>query len=100
MKNVKNFARFLIESGLVFEINRRVLHPVGLSLLVDLDSNNKRKLIISSLIETDDPEGFVFDQENFDLGTEKYEKFLEKRGQERITSRRNKFGFIEQNKGV
>lgn len=97
MPAIKNFAKYLIENGLIFEINRKVLHPLGLALVVDIDYNNRRKLAITALVETEDEEGFIYDEEAFDVGKEKYEKYLDKKGgRDRLDTRRIKYGFIEQ----
>jgi hypothetical protein len=83
---------------LIFEINRRVLHPLGLAMVVDVSPNNRKQLAITSLVETEDETGFVFDEEAFVVGNEKYQEFLEKKGQERLDARKAKYGFLEQDK--
>lgn len=98
MSSKKSFTKFLLDNGLIFEINRRVLHPFGLALVVDIDKDNRRQLAITALAETDDPEGFIYDSESFVVGLEKFENFLKKSGQVRLDSRKDKFGFIEQEK--
>jgi len=100
MSKVKSFPRFLVDNGLVFEINRKVLHPLGLAMIVDVDPKNRRQLAVTALVETKDDEGFVYDEEAFAVGKDKYEKFLEKAGQERLDSRKAKYGFVEQDKEV
>ena len=96
MKRVKAFERFMVDNGLLFEINRKVLHPLGLALIIDVDYNNRRKLAITGLIETDDPEGFIFDEETFELGMEKFSKYMKRIGDKRLESRQEKFGFEEE----
>jgi hypothetical protein len=98
MSNLKSFQKFLIDNGLIFEINRKVLHPLGLAMIVDIDRNNKRKLSITGLAETEDEDGFIYDEEAFTIGTEKYQKFLDRGGQDRLDARKAKYGFIEQDK--
>ncbi len=92
MTKVKNYARFLLDNGLIFEINRKVLHPLGYALVVDVDPEDHRKIAIDGLYETDDPEGFIFDSEAFNEGQLKYNKFLKESGQSRIETRRDKIG--------
>lgn len=97
--SVKQFQKFLVDNGLIFEINRKVLHPLGLAMVVDIDPKSRKNLAITSLEETEDPEGFLYDPEGFEIGTDKYKRFLEKRGgQERLDARNAKYGFIEQDK--
>jgi hypothetical protein len=99
--SVKQFQRFLVDNGLIFEINRKVLHPLGLAMVIDVDYKNRKQLSITALEETEDVEGFLYDPESLELGTDKYKRFLEKKGgQERLDARQAKYGFIEQDKDV
>jgi hypothetical protein len=98
MNTKKSFQKFLIDNGLIFEINRKVLHPLGLAMVVDIDRNNKRKLAITGLAETEDEEGFLYDEESFTIGSDKYQMFLDRGGQKRLDVRKAKYGFIEQDK--
>jgi hypothetical protein len=98
METIKEYPRFLVDKGLVFEINRRVLHPLGLAMVVDVDRSNKRRLAITAILETEDQEGFLYDEEGYAVGKEKYQMFLDKSGQERLNYRLAKYGFIEQDK--
>jgi hypothetical protein len=98
MSSQKSFQKFLVDNGLIFEINRKVLHPLGLAIVVDVDRSNKRKLAITGLAETEDEEGFLYDEETFTIGSEKYHRFLDQGGQERLDARKAKYGFIEQDK--
>lgn len=95
---MNNFAKFMLDNGLVWEINRKVLHPLGLAMIVDVDRNNRRQLKVIDLAETEDKEGFLYDAEAFEVGKEKFDKFLKKGGQERLDARMAKYGFIEQDK--
>jgi hypothetical protein len=97
MESINKFPKYLIDSGLIFEINRKVLHPLGLAMVVDIDRNNKSQIAITALIKTEDQEGFLYDEEGYNIGMEKYQKFLDKGGQERLDSRMAKYGFVEQN---
>lgn len=98
MKKIDNSARYLLDNGLIFEINRKVLHPLGLALIVDIDPDNSRWVTIKGLVsvEDDDEEGFVFDDETFKDGSRKYELFLLKEGQKKLNAREKKLGFIIQ----
>jgi hypothetical protein len=96
---VKQFQKFLVDNGLIFEINRKVLHPLGFAMVVDIDPKNRKNLAITALEETEDPEGFLYDPEGFEIGSDKYNRYLNKRGgQERLDARNAKYGFIEQDK--
>ena len=99
MSAIKSFPRFLVDNGLIFEINRKVLHPLGLAMIVDVDSKGRggtRKLAITALVETEDPEGWLYDKDGFEVGLQNFEAFLEKVGQERLEARKEKYGFIIQ----
>lgn len=47
------------ELGLLHEVNRRVLHPIGLALEVIIDSNDKT-YFGQVWDKRDDPEGIIF----------------------------------------
>lgn len=100
MKKVDKYVRFLVDNGLLFEINRKVLHPLGYALDIDIHPDNSKWLSINGLLEVDDDdeEGFVYDDEAFDVGSEKYELFLAKKGQKKLNLRKDKLGFIIQEK--
>lgn len=95
---IDSFPKFLLDNGLVFEINRKVLHPLGLAMVIDVDFKNRKKLAVTALAQTDDLDGFIYDAEGFEIGRERYESFLLKEGQERLDARKAKYGFIEQDR--
>lgn len=67
------------ELGLLQEINRQVLHPMGLALAVKYVDG---KEVIDCLIDArDDPEGMCFDNEDISVNyyTNFYKLFNEKR---------------------
>jgi len=95
---IKNFTKYMLDNGLLFEINRRVLHPLGLVLIIDKDWSNKTKLAITGLYQTEDKEGFLFDEEAFEVGSSNFAKYLKKEGS-RIDNRKEVYNFVEQVKG-
>lgn len=99
MKKIKNSARFLLDSGLLFEINRKVLHPLGLALHVELDDDSHTKVLFSDVLDSrEDPEGFIFSPESFEDGIEKLEKYMAEEGQKMLESRMAKLGYLIQEK--
>lgn len=94
MKYVRNFPRFLLDNGLIFEINRTILHQFGMVLSVDIDEDSESKAVLS-LMSTDDEDGMIFDPETFEEGWLKYSKFLEK-NKDKIKARKESLGFILQ----
>jgi|WetSurMetagenome_2_1015567.scaffolds.fasta_scaffold22046_4 hypothetical protein len=60
------------EIGLLQEINRRLLHPMGLALAAEVyDDGEVHRLVVDDL--RDDPEGFCFADDNLDFTREKEE---------------------------
>jgi hypothetical protein len=99
MKKVSDFARFLLDNGILFEINRKVLNPLGLVLVIDIDPDDDKKVQISGLYSADDDlEGIVFDPETFEEGRKRYHDFLSEDGQARLDARENRLGFVVQEK--
>jgi hypothetical protein len=98
MSYIKNEAKFLLDSGLLFEINRTILHKFGLALAVGIDNDNRKKVKIQGVLETDDGEGWVFDEDSFNDGKEKFEKFT-KENSERLKSRKSILGYTVQEEG-
>jgi len=71
-------ADFLLTSGLLFEINRRILHPYGLALSVKVDVETDKPttaFAIQIWDNTDDPEGIAFEDETFKAGLTKFHTF-------------------------
>lgn len=99
-KYVSNPIDLLRKSGLLFEINRQVLHPLGLALAVELPEQPEEDsdLGIIHIVDcTDDPEGLVYDTQSFFSGVEKYNQYMDKEGDARLASRFDELGFYIQN---
>jgi hypothetical protein len=97
MKKVSDFTRFLLDNGILFEINRKVLHPLGLVMVTDVDYEDDKKVIITGLYSADDDlEGIVFDPETFEEGRKRYQEFLGQDGQTRLDVREKRLGFVIQ----
>jgi len=96
MERIKNFQRVLLDNGLIFEINRKVLHPLGMALVVEVSFDNSKKINIVGVDKTEDEEGIIFDNETFDEGREKYEAFLKREGERRLRAREKSLGFTIQ----
>jgi hypothetical protein len=95
IKRIKS-AKFLLDSGLLFEINRRVLHPFGLALEV-ISDNNGNPLHIGDLWDyRNDPEGIIFGDDILEAGSAKFEKFLEEFGNAKLKERVKALGYIVQ----
>lgn len=90
--------KFLLDSGLLFEINRAVLHPLGLAFAVKIDEKTGEADFDGLWDGRDEDEGIVFTDEVLEAGTTKYFKYLEDEGFERFQKRYEKLGFVCQEK--
>ena len=87
----------LHDNGLLFEINRQVLHPLGYALALQWDegtTDDEPSGVV--LYKTDDPDGIVFAPETFREGDEKFQKFIERMGGHRMAERSAILGFTQQ----
>lgn len=93
-------AVFLRDSGLLGEINRRVLHPLGLALQLETgrpDDGGEEPLIgLGTLIRVDAPDGIVFDQDTLDDVAAKLHAFMSRDGLTRHLTRLRAVGYVEQ----
>ena len=95
-------ARWFIESGLLCEVNRRILHPVGLALEVGLpDDDADGRVALAMWDYRDDPEGVAYSDDLIAPGG-----FVEQRGRayqnllkSRAPARRAALGFLVQPPG-
>lgn len=89
-------SKFLQDSGLLFEINRTLLHPLGLALSVErnLETGEVR---FDRLVDTEDSEGFVFSPEDFAEARARLVTFMMKDGAVHILTREASLGFKVQN---
>lgn len=95
VKKISQAAKFLLDNGLLFEINRKILHPVGLAL--EIDVNDKDKAVFGPLWDCrEDPEGIIYDEEVLADGFEKLNKFMEEHGNHRLETRKENLGYVIQ----
>lgn len=87
-------AKFLRASGLLFEVNRRVLHPLGVAIGVVIDSETDDPLRIApELLRTNDREGIVFEDEVVETGFRVLRTYMKAEGYERLAARYAALGF-------
>ncbi len=84
--------QFLIDSGLLFEINHQVLHLVGLSLGVSKEGN------ISVMDARGTPDKLVYSAETILKANQKLQNFMREFGDYQIDKRRDKLGWSLQPK--
>lgn len=82
---------FLLDSGLLFEINRQFLHPLGLALTIRKSSNGDLEIGIKDgrLI----PDEMIFTPETYETGCAKIKDFLENFGYAQMRKREEKLGW-------
>lgn len=86
---------FLIKTGLLFQINRDILHPVGLALEAEEDDNGD--FILKNLWDLrNDPEGVVYSPEAFERAQRKLDHFYETFGNAKIKEREEVLGYVYQ----
>ena len=85
--------QFLIDSGLLFEINRSILNPLGLALTLKKLPNGQVVLNEQLKDSRGEPERLVMDAATFENGKRKLADFLAEFGFEQIERRRDKLGF-------
>lgn len=83
-------AKYLADSGLLFEINRSVLHVVGVSLAFDQNGN----VVLKD--HRAEPEKAVLDPGVYQLGLDKLTSFLREYGDNQMERRQNKLGWAYQ----
>jgi hypothetical protein len=86
----------MVDNGLLFEINRKVLHPLGMALVADVDYDNPKYLRLDGLYKTDEPEGVQYEPETFEHNKKVYQDFLDKEGSGKLANRKKILGYIVQ----
>ena len=84
-----------VELGLLQEINRLILHPIGMALKVDVDKEGEYTL--GGVVITDDPKGIVFTDEK--VSSEGFQRKCEQLDSLRNkakTARMEKLGYFVQ----
>lgn len=92
-------AHFLHESGLLYRINREILHPLGMALSIQLPdyADPPTETITTQLCAfDDDEEGIIFDDEVMMKAQARETKFMTEVGQQKLDARQNKLGFVIQ----
>lgn len=85
--------RFLVDSGLLFEINRTVLHPQGFSLAVALEDGVSTQGEFYLTDYRQDPESVTFNGNALERGASKLERFMKESGLEHFKKRTSLYGY-------
>jgi hypothetical protein len=80
-------APFLVDNGILFEINRQVLHPLGLELHFHL-SEDGGLAGIELADNRGSPEPIYFSPEGFEEGREKFQRYMDEAGRRNMKKRR------------
>lgn len=91
----------LADMGLLFEVNRRVLHPLGLAIAINAESDKETGEVTSAEFGgvwdcQDDPEGLYFTEETFISGMAKFLAYMEAEGNEKLAIRAEALGYVVQ----
>jgi len=97
VKKIKDAAAFLRDAGLVFEINRKILHPLGLALEIQINDDGTEKFGALWDCRTD-PEGILYNDACFKSGFKKLKAYIKKHGNKSLKSRVAKLGYLVQGK--
>lgn len=88
--------KFLLESGLLFQINRTLLHPLGLALEVIVDEKTGEVKFGEIWDCRDEFAGLLFSKETLREGYKKYKEYLRREGEQKIKERETQLGYIIQ----
>lgn len=88
--SVKEF----IDSGLLFAVNHKVLHPLGLALEVVIDGDDYRFGGVWDY--RDDPEGMLYHEDLLQNGAAKLKQYMDERGVKDIADRVAALGYVVQ----
>ncbi len=87
-------AAYLLESGILFEINRSILHQLGIAMVVKKEENGK--LILCLKDNRDKPEINIFTKDVYEKGHIKLRKFMYEFGHQQMRKRSDALGWSSQ----
>lgn len=82
--------QYLLDSGLLFEINRSILHMLGIALTVKKNEEGELRLELKDSRLR--PDELIFSEEIFEQGKAKREAFMKNFGYEQIRVRQKVYG--------
>ena len=87
--------KILFDHGILFELNRQILHPLGFSLVFkERKSSEESNTLV--LLRTHDEEGVLFPEKSFMEGAAKFSIFMKNIGEKALQKRMSKIGFLRQ----
>lgn len=97
IKRLEDHAKFFVDNGILFELNRQVLYPLGLALEVIVDDETGKVKHFGGVWDyRDEDEGIRFDDVGFEDGLAKWNVFREKYVDEAVKKRELILGYIVQ----
>lgn len=99
MLNPASSAKLLFDSGILFAINREILHPLGLAMAVtfeDGETEFKNPTGVVVIDGREDPEGFRYNRSTLLDGAVKYDNYMQSQGEKSILFRKDILGYVIQ----
>jgi len=96
MAHIDEAAKFLLDNGLLFEINRKVLHPLGLALEIQMEDDGSNVTFGRIWDERKDQEGIIFAEDSLEDGANKLHGYMHQQGIVALAHRQEKLGYIIQ----
>lgn len=87
-------AAYLLESGILFEINRSLCHQLGFAIVVKKDENGK--IVLGFKDSRENPEDVLFSKEVYAKGHHKLRKFMRDFGYGQLKKRDKALGWSSQ----
>jgi hypothetical protein len=95
LKMIEDPAMFLFETGILYKINKAVLHPLGYALAIGKHENGEMSIL--GLIDyTTNPQGATYTKEAFEVGRQKFKRHLQEKGSARLKMRKQALGYVFQ----
>ena len=95
VKKIKDAAAFLRDTGLLFEINRKILHPLGMALETQIADDGTETF--GALWDCrDDPEGMIYNDECYASGLKKFKVYMKEQGNKSLKSRIARLNYLVQ----
>lgn len=88
--------KFLIESGLLFEINRRILHPLGLAMVAVTDEHGEFRISNILFDGRHVPGGLEYDATTLVLSEDRLFEFMDSFGVGKMQERKRIKGYVIQ----
>lgn len=85
---------YLLDSGILFEINRSFLHQLGIAMVAKKDSEGKLVLALKDSRQT--PEDLIFQKNVYEKGHIKLRRFMRDFGHQQMQRRDKALGWSSQ----